>query len=356
MAFRLPFLEINTRVLVFLMIFTFPALALGGLVVIGVGQAELRGAFGGHLSQIANRTAAATDAYVFRRVIDVSELAKVPTLRGVSASSSQETPDPDRVLELDAQWQLESSPPPSLIEPMDNPASRFLRDIVGDDPIYREILLTDRHGRLVAASGISTDYFQGDEEWWREVAGTGRAYVGDVVYDESARVFGLEMSVPVSDPSGGGMAGVLKVIVDVRELLAAVSGTPTERSAEAVLIRRDGSIVHSRQTVDPETEFYAALQLRDYLTSFGPGDPQAQTYFRARSSDGTDQLVAIAQTQLAASYPNLPWVVAVSSPETDLFTPIRNQARNLLFLFAIVAVLMLALVLWLSSAAHGPSV
>ena len=351
----LPRIEVNTRVLVFVLIFLFPAIAVSGLVAIGVGQAQLRSAFGGHLSQIAERTAAATDTYVFRRVIDISLLAKVPSVREVAAAFSAETPDSQTVLELDSQWQLESGPPPSLIAPMDNAASRFLREAVADDPVYREILLADRHGRLAAASGISTDYYQGDEEWWLEAAQTGSVHVGDVAYDESARVYGVEMSVPVYGEPGA-VVGVLKVIVDSRELLAAVSGNTSDSGVAVALVRRDGSIVHSPQTNDPDAEYYAADLLRQFLSTFRPGDPEARTFYRARSGDGTEQLVAIAQTQLAASYPNLPWVVAASAPERELFAPVREQARNLLIALALVAVAVFSLLLWLSTGTHGPTV
>ena len=94
--------------------------------------------------------------------------------------------------------------------------------------------------------------------------------------------------------------------------------------------------------------------LRRFIGTFRPGDPTAQTTYRARSSDGTDQLVAIAQTQLAGSFPNLPWVVAVSAPEADLFEPVRHQVRNLAIVMALVGLLALAVVLWLSTGARGP--
>ena len=232
MAFRLPVFEFNYRVVLFLLIFSLPALALGSFVVIGIGQAELREAFGRHLTQIADRTAAATDAYVCRTVVEVGRLASVPAVRAVAAAASREEPDPEWVLELDSQWRGVEGPPPALWAPMDNAATRFLREVVADDPIYREILLTDRHGRLVAASGISSDYYQGDEPWWRDVADTGQLGVGDVIFDESARVFGLEMSTPVfSGETASAIVGIMKAIVDIRELLAAVGGVPADRTA-----------------------------------------------------------------------------------------------------------------------------
>ncbi len=350
MAFRLPVFVFDHRVWLFLLILTFPVVALGGFVAMSIGEGEFRQAFGRNLTQIAERTAAATDAYVFRAVLDVERLASVPTVRSVAAAASLQEPDADRILELDSQWQQEQTPPPALIGPMDNAATRFLREVVVDDPVFLEILLADWHGRLVAASGISTDYYQGDETWWRAVAATGRFWVGDVVYDESARAFGVEISAPVSSGEAAGTTvGVVKVLVDSRELLAGVGGVPAEGNAEAALIRRDGSIVFNRQGVDPDTEYYAAAMLREYLASLSFGEPQGSAAYPARSSDGTDQMIAFAQTQLADSFPNLPWVAAVSASEAELFAPVRNQARSLAIALALTAALVLSLALWLSS-------
>ena len=56
---------------------------------------------------------------------------------------------------------------------LDNAASRFLRDIVDNDRVYREIVVTDREGPLVAASNPTSDYFQSDEVWWKEAFNDG---------------------------------------------------------------------------------------------------------------------------------------------------------------------------------------
>ncbi len=88
--------------MLFLLIFSFPVLALGSFVVVGIGQAELQQSFGLHLTQIVERTAAATDACVFRTVVNIALLASVSAVRGVAAAASAEVPDAERILELDS--------------------------------------------------------------------------------------------------------------------------------------------------------------------------------------------------------------------------------------------------------------
>ena len=62
-------------------------------------------AFGLQLSQVAEHTAAAVDAYVFRRILDVSMMARVPTLRQAAAAGSAVPLDAERVKRLDREWQ-----------------------------------------------------------------------------------------------------------------------------------------------------------------------------------------------------------------------------------------------------------
>ncbi len=354
MTLGLPPGRINYRVLAVVLVVAVPALAVGTVIVSGITQSRLRESFGRQLTQTAERTAAAADAYVFRRIIDVGILAKVPTLREVAATASRAPRDLEAVLQLDRQWQLESAPPPSLVGLYENAASRFLRDVTAADPIYSEVLLTDRQGALVAASGVTTDYYQGDESWWREAVGTGRVSVGDVEWDESARVFAIDIAMPVLDPADDRVVGALKVVADSRELFAAIGGMQAAEGAEPILLRTDGSVVFSQQSTDPEAQFYAVELLREQLQTVQPGDPDHQLFFRARSRAGRPQLVAIASTQLGLSYPNLSWLVAVSAPEADAFAPIREQGWNLLLLLVGTAVVALAMVLWMSARVAAP--
>lgn len=265
MTLGLPPGRINYRVLAVVLVVAVPALTVGTVIVSGITQSRLRESFGRQLTQTAERTAAAADAYVFRRIIDVGILAKVPTLREVAATASRAPRDLEAVLQLDRQWQLESAPPPSLVGLYENAASRFLRDVTAADPIYSEVLLTDRQGALVAASGVTTDYYQGDESWWREAVGTGRVSVGDVEWDESARVFAIDIAMPVLDPADDSVVGALKVVADSRELFAAIGGMQAAEGAEPILLRTDGSVVFSQQSTDPEAQFYAVELLREQL-------------------------------------------------------------------------------------------
>ncbi|MBI2834965.1 MAG: cache domain-containing protein [Acidobacteria bacterium] len=367
MAPRFSHPHINYRVLTVLMLVALPLLAIGGLVALGVGQAQLRETSGLHLEQLAERTAAAVDAYVFRRVIDVSLLARIPQVRETAAAGSREPLDAERIRQIDQQWQREQKPPPAAAGLLENATSRFFRDLAERDQIYSELLLTDREGRLVAASDVATDYFQADEDWWRQAFNTRRTSVSDVRWDESTRTYAIEISVPVLAAGSDEVMGVLKAATNSREMLAAVSGLQLGGTGEAVLVRKDGSLVYSRRGVQAGTQFFAADLLRESLGLAGApaeqrtraatdraGDPQFRVHFSARTADRGRALVAVAPTQLGMSYSDLQWLVAVYQAEDELFAPVRAQMWYFLLLLATVAVAVLAFALWFSMRLAAP--
>ena len=302
---------------------------------------------------MAQQTAAAVDAFVFRRIADVATLAKVPVVRDASEAASADPLDQQRVSEIDQVWRRHVGLPPDVSNLLDSPPSHFLQDLVSGDPIYDELLITDRYGRLVAASGVTNDYYQGDERWWREAVSSRRISVSDVVWDESAQVFAIEVAAPIEAPSGD-VVGVLNAVINTRELFAAVTGVYAAGTGEAVLVRRDGTVVFSQASVDPTVHYFAATLLRDHLQGVQPGNAEYQMSFRATGADGQPQVVAIAPSQLARSFPHLLWVVAVSESEHTLFAPVRAQVTNLLLVLAIVAILFSVMTVWWSARLAAP--
>ena len=72
---------INYRVFTTLLLIGLPVLVVASFLVLEDGRAKLREAFGLKLSQRAEQSASAIDAYVYRRIVDVSTLARVPEVR-----------------------------------------------------------------------------------------------------------------------------------------------------------------------------------------------------------------------------------------------------------------------------------
>jgi len=356
-AHHLP--HINVRVFTVLVIISLPLYALATVMVLGTGQAQLRDAFGLQLTDQAQQAAATVDSYVFRRVIDVSILARVPDVQAAAAAGSRVALDVAKAREIDAAWIARPGATAARLALVDTPASQFLREIVSNDQVYREIIVTDREGRLVAASSASSDYIQSDEAWWKEAfndGSRGLVSVSDVLWDESTKSHAIEIAVPVTERPGERLVGVLKVVADARELLAVAAGVKAGTSGEAFLIREDGSIVFSQRGVGGQAQFFAADLFRERMKNYKAGDPEFRLDFSARDQNGRSYLVGVAPCQLGASYPHMAWMMAVTRSEDELFAPSRAQMWRLLGVFGLVAAFVLAIAVWFSVRLAAPPV
>jgi hypothetical protein len=93
-----------------------------------------------------------------------------------------------------------------------------MRDAGGG--LFTEIFVTDSVGLNVAASDVTSDYWQGDEAKFTESfgAGPGAVHLGEIEFDESTQMYQSQVSVPVLDPESGAPIGAATFGVNV-ELL-----------------------------------------------------------------------------------------------------------------------------------------
>jgi hypothetical protein len=351
------FPSINRRVLTVVLIVALPILVLGARYVVASGQTRVRDAEVARLGQVADHIASSADAYVFRRIVDAAVIARVPEIRRAAADGTRQPIDMKTTEAIDQQWQKDRKVPAALAGILSNAAARFLSDIVKQDQLYREILVADRHGRLVAASQVTTDYYQADEGWFTQALDDGRRgriTVSDVRRDESADVYAFDISVPVAAPESDELVGIMKIVASSQEMLQGIGGLRLGSTGQVMLIRQDGSIVFSRQAVTPGARFFGADILKERLTA-SENDPEARISFRSRSSDGTDRVVAIARSRLHESFPNLSWLVAVSMEESELLQPFRPMVWSLMVVIGLTVIAVLGVALWASMRLARPA-
>lgn len=343
--------RINRRVLTVFLLVGLPILAAGVALVLALAQERLINSYGQHLEQVAQQTAAAVDAYVYRRILDTSLLARAPEIRAFATAASATPLDPAKVARIEAEWQKPGESSAAAAAVLTNPTARYLADLTTHDQIYREMLLTDRFGRLIAASNASTDYDQADEDWWKAAFQDGQRgsfSVTDVRWDESSQRYAIEIAVPVPEVGGERLAGILKVVCDSREMLALVGGVSLGATGDAVLLRDNASIVFSRNPVAPNARFFAADALTSRLEALRQGGPESSVSFRARSGQDEPRIIGVSGSQLSRTFPNLSWFVVISQAEDELLAPVRAVAWYLLTVLALTALAVLVFALWFS--------
>ncbi len=120
------------------------------------------------------------------------------------------------ILALDTRWRAEvgQSNTPTITPVITGGAADFLRgQISASGGIISEVFIMDEHGLNVAASGATSDFWQGDEAKFTETysRGAGAIHVGDVEFDESANGYLGQVSAPIVDPATNTVVGAITV-------------------------------------------------------------------------------------------------------------------------------------------------
>jgi serine phosphatase RsbU (regulator of sigma subunit) len=181
-------------------------------------------------------------------------LAADPTLLGVIAAKNRQadgqTPaDLSRTTrELDELWPSLPADDPRVTAVLANPACESLRKYLALHQEVAEILATDAEGRLVAATGKSSDFDQADEEWWWEGAALGQneRWADVLHFDASSGVYSLDVVMPLHED--GKLAGVVKMSVDVSALFSGLDFNGKESGEQWEIVLADGWILASSQS------------------------------------------------------------------------------------------------------------
>jgi hypothetical protein len=251
------------------------------------------------MSSAADRVAQLVDAYLARIASTTSNLAIVPeVVRLAENSSSPYSAEDELVAE---RWQSSSGEDP-FVHLRDEPVSVFFRDLTSaTGGIYREIFLSDAQGRVVAASNRTEDFKQndGDDPWWpkdlKRFTDSCRhvpmscVQITNIEWDDSAGSLGYDVVLPVVTP-GGNTVGVLKAVVDPRELDGLLNLAMLNNQFDIALINAEGMQLLSRKRFFAENqETFERLRAlapggETSLPLAGPGQDGPVAFVRRLSS------------------------------------------------------------------------
>ena len=129
-----------------------------------------------------------------------------------------------RIDALDKQWRSETELilHPLIDEVMSRPASVWLKEKQDTTAGFvTEVFVMDNVGINVAQSGVTSDYWQGDEAKWQETFGngSGEIHISDVEFDDSTQVYQSQVSLPIFDPDTSELIGAVTFGVNVQSLL-----------------------------------------------------------------------------------------------------------------------------------------
>ena len=149
----------------------------------------------------------------------------------------------NRFNKIDAIWGTEDSLAISVIQDIyRNDISFYLQRFKFSHSDEAEVFVTDKYGQVYSMSNLTTDYWQGDEEWW-QVSISGRKYVSTPVYDESSKTWAVILSVPVFDGDpGSDVIGVVRGTVDITQLFESIYNPGADDKSYGAFVDNDGNI------------------------------------------------------------------------------------------------------------------
>ncbi|RPJ72977.1 MAG: PAS domain S-box protein [Alphaproteobacteria bacterium] len=214
---------------------------------------------------------------------------------------------------------------------------KFLEDKYGY-PLLAEVFVTNKYGLNVAQTSKTTDYYQADEKWW-QVAQKDGLFVNDVNYDESSGIFSTEISVRINDLQGN-FLGVIKEVPNIREIINIINEAKLGaeyKTLEFYLLNKEGKIIYA--TKDHNNSEYLS---NNQLNSLGIlSDSRHDSYLINQDKI----LFAHAHSKEFKDFATNGWILISQINSSEVFAPINNLRKNMMF----AAIIVLGLALFASS-------
>ncbi len=333
------------RILVLFMIIGLLPMSVGSLILInGARTAHLESSANG-LSALADNAQTALSNYLQHRIVQVATIGIVPEVRTavLRANTQPVTPQQEQV---ESDWdELDANESPLLRNILGNSVSRFLRDYIYIAPGFRELIVADVHGRVIAATNKTEDYFQADEKWWQNAyrQGVGGHFLSDITFDESANLYALELAEPIIDDQTNTAIGAVKAVFDAQEIFGLVNFVHVGEQGTSLLIRGDGTVVVGR------TPGVAGTATFPHAAAVVEAMNNERRFIRVQEGERF-LILGLAGAKLQETYPELDWYLLVREPEEATYGPLLNLNWQFLgiVLFSVLVVLASAAVFsWL---------
>ncbi len=242
------------------------------------------------------------------------------------------------LLDQDQQWRfyIKNNPQNANIRSVIfNSASNELRKFQESFPENTELLLTDRYGGLIAATGLPRDYYQGDESWWREAqnGGIGKTYIGRPTAGETAGVYGIPIVLPIYDTFGE-IRGILYINYLLDNLIESVEDQKNAIDSTELLV-----IIEGEQVLEfPGQNFtLSPININQGATQI----PYDQAYVISEIQ-GSSQFISAAKIRTKSSIEEvneLDWGIVALREQEEALSAFQAQQQIQILIGAIVVLI-----------------
>jgi len=286
---------------------------------------------GAQFKTVAQLTASQIASFIHERVTGVRNVAITSAVVEAVAASNRkysgrtDSQIADSFSTVEATW---STPAADRLvsDILAMPASQFLRKHLQYDPALLRVTVTDIRGAVVASTHKTVNYFQGDQQQWRDVYADGRGAVNitDVLYDDVTKSSYIGIGMPVLEEGTNRFIGALTALVDVSNLSPIVRQVQLGNSGRAMLVKDDGVIV-AAAGVSSAAKMHSA-EFEAIREALGTVEGRQTGFLVSRLSSGP-HVIGFADTGLKDDYPKLGWVVLSVQDANEAFASIRSAER-----------------------------
>ena len=317
-----------------------------GLYAVSVGRESLHKTIIRDAANIASNAIDHIDEALLKCVTDWHIYATEPGFQTALAKSNAEFEAKKNlqayINEQDAQWrsQLQAGGSDTMRSILASSHSGILRAYINKlatlhgYELYGEAFVTNRYGVNVMQTGKTSDYRQDDEEWWQEAKRLG-TFIGEVVFDQSAGVFGRDISIRVDDEEGN-FLGVINAVLSIGAVQATLEEVvhheiePKIESHGARVALMDSMRRIIISITNGHTELASG---QAYAHSFSlPGEGRT-TIFEIDDPEVGKALIACAFSGQEEGSPDLGWILSIEYPQEVILAPL-TQLRNQIYLAA----------------------
>ena len=215
-------------------------------------QSEMQKEIGAEFATVADNQMAhlvdiLSEQITVLRALTLVDHVKVGTVTANARYSGDPATIQAQLLTIDEQWQTATDNSPlvqSITNPQSNRLTVQLLNYGTAFPDHVDILLTDRYGGLVAATGRPADYYQADENWWQMAynRGKGAIYISQPYHNESSGSRVLSIAGPVTAESGD-VIGIARSTLNVDTIYGVVDEMQFGETGHATLVDSNGYII-----------------------------------------------------------------------------------------------------------------
>ncbi len=330
---------------ILLLISVVPMLA-GTWLLFGSYQDSYLDVMGTTFSDTAETAFTLVNAYLQNQIITVAGLTESPVLRAPVSTGNQDLRrnlDEIRraIPKMEAAWPGMDREAPPVKAILDSAASQYLRRFTAVNMYFREILVTDFFGRLVAATAKTPSYYFAQTDWWKETYADGRrgsVYIGDVYFDATARTYFMDVAQPFIDQDAG-VAGVIKVVLDLQGIHSMIGSIQAGPGRSVILIHAKGDVISAPG--------YSSLQQSTYPATLDLLNARERRKRYMLSTGVPQSIYGLTLRNFTQFYPHLNWIVATTADVDEITGPL-HQLRKYFFVLVLsvfLAALVVALLL-----------